>query len=207
MTDEVKLAIGKALGKIPSGIHILTTGQGPAALAMLASWVQQAGFNPPAITVAVAKGRPAGAAIHQNQAFVLSILAEGDKELLKKYARGTVPGEDPFAGVPTIATGVGDSRALANAAGLSGMSAFDDVGFLWRSRVVRREDHRGKIVARRRAVCAFGEAMGFTINAGSAVRTGSCRMKNEECFMITKSLGESQRESNCLRRMGRRCRI
>ncbi len=88
MTDEVKLAIGKALGKIPSGIHILTTGQGTAALAMLASWVQQAGFDPPAVTVAVAKGRPAGAAIHQNQAFVLSILAEGDKELLKKYARG-----------------------------------------------------------------------------------------------------------------------
>jgi 3-hydroxy-9,10-secoandrosta-1,3,5(10)-triene-9,17-dione monooxygenase reductase component len=116
MTDEVKLAIGKALGKIPSGIHILTTGQGTAALAMLASWVQQAGFDPPAVTVAVAKGRPAGAAIHQNQAFVLSILAEGDKELLKKYARGTAPGEDPFAGVPTIATGTG-IPALANALG------------------------------------------------------------------------------------------
>jgi 3-hydroxy-9,10-secoandrosta-1,3,5(10)-triene-9,17-dione monooxygenase reductase component len=113
MTDELKLMIGKALGRIPSGVHILTTGRGAETMAMMASWVQQASFDPPAVTVAVAKGRPAATAIHQNQRFVLSILAEGDKEILKKYARGIAPGEDPFAGVATIETAVG-TPALGN---------------------------------------------------------------------------------------------
>ncbi|MBC8108463.1 MAG: hypothetical protein H7Z14_17895, partial [Anaerolineae bacterium] len=48
-TDEQKLPIGKALGRIPSGVFVLTAAHAGERMAMLASWVQQAAFEPPAI--------------------------------------------------------------------------------------------------------------------------------------------------------------
>ena len=47
-------AIGPVLGRTPSGVFILTASSGDGQeTGMLASWVQQASFDPPAITVAV----------------------------------------------------------------------------------------------------------------------------------------------------------
>ncbi len=74
---------------------------------MLASWVQQAGFEPPAISIAVAKGRPIVDLIKTAKVFALSVAPEGDTTLMKRYARGIKPGEDPFEGVETVATPAG----------------------------------------------------------------------------------------------------
>lgn len=101
---ELKMTVGKALGKVPSGVFVLTVGTGADAVAMLASWVQQAAFDPPAITVAVSKDRHVGAALKQHRLFALSVVAEGDKQLMKKYARGINAGEDSFAGIRTAET-------------------------------------------------------------------------------------------------------
>ena len=60
--DHVKQTIGKALGRVPSGVYILTTHHEGQPLAMMASWVQQASFEPPTVGVAVAKDRPLAAA-------------------------------------------------------------------------------------------------------------------------------------------------
>ena len=45
--------LGSALGRIPSGLFILTVGQGEAETGMLASWVQQCSFDPPRVSVAI----------------------------------------------------------------------------------------------------------------------------------------------------------
>ena len=47
-------AIGAVLGRTPSGVFILTASDGGGReTGMLASWVQQASFDPPAVTVAI----------------------------------------------------------------------------------------------------------------------------------------------------------
>ena len=104
ISEQLKQTAGKALGRIPSGVFILTAGQGSDATAMMASWVQQAGFDPPAVSIAMAKGRPIADVIVASKMFALSIIPDGDSSLMKRYARGVKPGEDPFAGVETIQT-------------------------------------------------------------------------------------------------------
>lgn len=116
VSEHVKATIGRALGRVPSGAYIMTAGQGGQALAMMVSWVQQAAFNPPAVSVAVQKERPIREVIRVSRAFALAVIGgEGDGALMKKYARGIPPGQDPFEGVETLQTpgGLTVPRGLA----------------------------------------------------------------------------------------------
>src|SRR3982750_2521166 len=50
--NPLRQTVGRALGRIPSGVFILTTIAEPPGrfpLAMMVSWVQQAAFAPPAV--------------------------------------------------------------------------------------------------------------------------------------------------------------
>lgn len=114
MTDEQKHSIGRALGRVPSGVFILTAQHLGHSTAMMASWVQQAGFQPPAVTVAVGKGRLIARLMRDSGRFVVSIVSDADKGLMKRYARGVGPNEDAFAGVRTVDT-PGGVPALADA--------------------------------------------------------------------------------------------
>lgn len=99
--------IGRALGKIPSGIFILTAGTQDQAGATLVSWVQQAGFEPPMVTVAIASDRPLIPIIRRERHFVLSVVAAEDTSLMKRYVRGVSPGPGAFAGVNHRPSGSG----------------------------------------------------------------------------------------------------
>jgi len=107
-TDPKKLSIGKALGRVPSGVFILTAHHDGTHAAMMASWVQQVSFHPPMISVAVASERPIAGIIRESERLAVSVLGVEDMLLMKKYARGIPPGEDPFHGVNTreVASGV-----------------------------------------------------------------------------------------------------
>jgi 3-hydroxy-9,10-secoandrosta-1,3,5(10)-triene-9,17-dione monooxygenase reductase component len=108
MTEDVKRQIGRAIGRVPSGVFILTAQHNDQPVAMMASWVQQAAFEPPVVTVAVAKQRPITDSIRRAKRFALSVLAEHNSlSLMKKYARGISPNEDPFQGVATLETPAG----------------------------------------------------------------------------------------------------
>ena len=98
-SDPQRLQLGKAIGRIPSGVYILTTRHENRAGAIMASWVQQASFEPPMLSVALAKGRPIAESIRASKQFALSILPEHDKTLMKHYARPMDDDVDPFAGV------------------------------------------------------------------------------------------------------------
>jgi flavin reductase (DIM6/NTAB) family NADH-FMN oxidoreductase RutF len=97
--EKLQQTIGRALGKIPSGLFILTAGTQDQAGAMLVSWVQQAGFSPPLLTVAIAADRPLVPIIQREKAFVLSVVGAHERGLMKRYARGMPPGPQALAGV------------------------------------------------------------------------------------------------------------
>lgn len=93
--------IAVALGRIPSGLFIVTWRKDDQDRSMLASWVMQAGFAPPAISIAVARSRDLLAAIEAQTPFVVNVLDDSQRSLLSRFGRPPVPGEDPFAGLRT----------------------------------------------------------------------------------------------------------
>ena len=92
----------KALGRLSSGLYILTTSHGNLSSAMLASWVAQASFKPLGITVAVARDRAIESLLHVGDRFVLNVLEEGNYQpLMKHFLKRFPPGADRFEGVRT----------------------------------------------------------------------------------------------------------
>eukprot|EP00899_Mesostigma_viride_P004497 jgi/Mesvir1/14048/Mv11904-RA.2 len=93
---EVEQAVGRLVG----ALCVVTAKQGDAESAMLASWVSQASFIPPGLTVAVAKDRAVESLMLDGCRFVLNVLGEAKyKEIMKPLLRTFGPGEDRFAGV------------------------------------------------------------------------------------------------------------
>ncbi len=90
-------SLATALARIPSGLFIVTWRDDSTDHGMLASWVMQAGFSPPAVTVAVAPGRELLAAIDRGLPFVINILGDTQRPLLGRFGRPAATGEDPFA--------------------------------------------------------------------------------------------------------------
>lgn len=88
--------IAGAIGRIPSGLFILTTRDGERDVPLLVSWVQQAGFSPPAITVAIRADRPIAGALRSSGVFALSVLGEDQPELVSRFGKRPAEGEDPF---------------------------------------------------------------------------------------------------------------
>ena len=79
---------------------MLTTRKGELSGAMVASWVSQASFTPPGITVAVAKDRAVEALLHKGDRFALNVLAEGRETApMKQFLQPFAPGADRFAGL------------------------------------------------------------------------------------------------------------
>ncbi|MBO3457757.1 diflavin flavoprotein [Aetokthonos hydrillicola Thurmond2011] len=92
----------KALGRLSSGLYILTTRQAHVSSAMLASWVAQASFKPLGLTVAVARDRAIESLLHVGDRFVLNILEEGNyQQLMKHFLKRFPPGADRFEGIRT----------------------------------------------------------------------------------------------------------
>ncbi len=109
-------AWAQPLGRVPSGIFILTIRQGEQETGMLASWVMQAGFDPPAVSVAVKHGRYVEDWLAAGVPFVLNLVPESDKTLLKHFGKGFTPDEPAFegqaisrteSGVPVLLTAMG----------------------------------------------------------------------------------------------------
>ncbi len=90
----------KALGRISSGLYIITAQKGDVTSAMLASWVMQASFEPLGLTIAVAKDRAIESLMQVGDRFVLNVLEEGNHlHLMKHFLKRFPPGADRFAGI------------------------------------------------------------------------------------------------------------
>ena len=94
--------LDKAIGRISGGLYIITAQKGDVKSAMLASWVSQASFEPPGMTIAVAKDRAIESLMQVGDRFVLNVLEEGKYQpLMKHFLKRFKPGADRFAGVKT----------------------------------------------------------------------------------------------------------
>jgi flavorubredoxin/flavin reductase (DIM6/NTAB) family NADH-FMN oxidoreductase RutF len=90
--------VEQAVGRIVGSLCVLTVKRGEISTAMLASWVAQASFNPPGLTIAVAKDRAIETYLFEGDRFVLNILEQG-KQLRKHFMKKFAPGEDRFTDV------------------------------------------------------------------------------------------------------------
>jgi flavin reductase (DIM6/NTAB) family NADH-FMN oxidoreductase RutF len=93
-------SLEQAVGRLVGSLCIVTAQHEEVASAMLASWVSQATFSPPGLTVAVAKERAIETLMYPGSRFVLNILADGNHiGLMKHFLKPFGPAEDRFAGV------------------------------------------------------------------------------------------------------------
>jgi flavorubredoxin/flavin reductase (DIM6/NTAB) family NADH-FMN oxidoreductase RutF len=91
-------SLEQAVGRILGSLSVVTAKQGDVSSAMLASWISQASFSPPGLTISVAKDRALEPLMHSGSPFAVNILAEG-KELRKHFMKSYSPGQDRFAGI------------------------------------------------------------------------------------------------------------
>ena len=109
--------IAAVLGRTPSGLFILTAGDGNGAeTGMLASWVQQSGFDPPSVSVAVNRKRYLNDWLAKSPRVVLNLVGESQKQYLGHFGRGFDPGQPAFeeldvarspCGLPILADALG----------------------------------------------------------------------------------------------------
>ncbi|MCI0702689.1 MAG: flavin reductase family protein [Planctomycetia bacterium] len=91
--------LSAALGRIPSGLFVLTARKGESETGMLTSWVQQCSFDPPQITVAINKERKVLEWLTEGTAFVLNVVPEGGKAIVAHFGRGFELDEPAFEGL------------------------------------------------------------------------------------------------------------
>ena len=106
-----KKEVGKALGRVASGLYVITAKFEDKEDAVLASWVNQCSFDPPAVTIALATLRPARLLVEASDAFIVNVLPKNDMTLLKHFSRSQ---EDIFKGIKTR-KGMDGIRILSSA--------------------------------------------------------------------------------------------
>ena len=99
--------LDKALGRLSGGLYVVTARDGEGLerrqSAMVASWVSQASFSPPGITVAVAKDRAIESFMQVGRYFVVNILREDNyQNMFRHFLKRFAPGADRFAEVDII---------------------------------------------------------------------------------------------------------
>jgi flavin reductase (DIM6/NTAB) family NADH-FMN oxidoreductase RutF len=97
--DEAHRQLAAALGRIPSGLFILTARWDDAESGMLASWVQQCAFEPPHISVALKRDRPLSPWLNEGASFTLNILDDSQTDMIAHFGRGFALHEPAFEGL------------------------------------------------------------------------------------------------------------
>src|SRR5262245_29890071 len=107
-------ALAAALGRIPSGLFILTVRHGSAETGMLTSWVQQCSFDPPQVSVAIRRDRAVSGWLVDGAVLTLNIIAEGHRGLVAHFGKGFDAGEPAFTGLE-VERPAGEAPVLAEA--------------------------------------------------------------------------------------------
>lgn len=106
--ERSRESLGRALGMIPSGIFVVTAARDGLRSAYVGSWIQQAAFEPPTITIAMNKHRPLLSLLEPGSGLGVNILGRRQAALYARFEKGFGLDEDPFVGeaVTEAATGV-----------------------------------------------------------------------------------------------------
>lgn len=105
-----------AIGRLVGSLCVVTAADEDATSAMLASWVTQASFDPPGLTISVKKDRAMEQLLVPGSKFSLSMIPEGPEEklLVKKLSTPFTPTQDRLAGLPTQVSEVTGAAILTN---------------------------------------------------------------------------------------------
>jgi flavin reductase (DIM6/NTAB) family NADH-FMN oxidoreductase RutF len=95
-TDPHK-QLASALGRVPSGLFVLTARRGDEETGMLASWIQQCSFAPPLVTVAIKRGRAMLGWLTDDSSLTINILDATETDMIVHFGRGFALGEAAFA--------------------------------------------------------------------------------------------------------------
>lgn len=97
--DEPHRALAAALGRVPSGIYVLTVTRGSVETGLLSSWVQQCSFEPPQVSVAIRPDRAIVAMLGPGSRFTLNILEASQTDMIVHFGRGFALEDNAFAGL------------------------------------------------------------------------------------------------------------
>jgi len=108
-------SLSRALGRVPSALYIVSTLRGGEPTGFVGSLVQQVGFAPPMLCLAVAKEREPLRDLRASGRFSLSLLDAGSRSRMGPFLKHAPPGKSPFdglalghtpAGLPYLADGL-----------------------------------------------------------------------------------------------------
>jgi flavin reductase (DIM6/NTAB) family NADH-FMN oxidoreductase RutF len=112
--DDPQRAFAAALGRIPSGLFILTVAHAGHETGFLASWVQQCSFKPPRLSFAVQPDRPVVRLLTPEAALAFNILEASQTDMIAHFGKGFAPGDDAFGGLEVVRE-AGKAPVLAEA--------------------------------------------------------------------------------------------
>jgi flavin reductase (DIM6/NTAB) family NADH-FMN oxidoreductase RutF len=101
MEDVSTLAA--AVGKIPSGLFIVTTILNGRKEGYLGSWIQQTSFSPLLISIAIRPGRPCYDAMKSHGRFCINIIGQKNGGVMKPFWNPDA-NPDPFQGLDYMET-------------------------------------------------------------------------------------------------------
>jgi flavin reductase (DIM6/NTAB) family NADH-FMN oxidoreductase RutF len=87
VSDDLKTKVGPAMGRIASGVYIVTVGSDSDRDGMLATWICQAGFDPPSIVMAVNKQRDLLKRLEPGSGFAVNVLSKNNMDIFKAFAK------------------------------------------------------------------------------------------------------------------------
>ena len=128
---ELQSRIAPVLGRVPSGVFILVAGDGSGRqTGLLTSWVQQASFEPPQVTIAVNKSRYLIDWLKDGSPVTLNQIPKGDNTLFRHFGKGFDPEANAFEGIDLISANNGlvalsSAMATLEATGCGQMDAGD----------------------------------------------------------------------------------
>lgn len=136
MSEMLKEKLTPILGRVPSGVFILVAGDGNGrTTGLLASWIQQASFEPPQVTVAVNKSRYLIDWLKDGSPVSLNQVPKGENTLFRHFGKGFEPDAQAFEGVELVEGSLGLPLLKAAMTSMEGvisgkMEAGDHVIFL-----------------------------------------------------------------------------
>jgi len=104
------------LGRVPSGLFVLTARHQERETGMLVSWVQQCAFEPPLLSLALKRGRDVLAWLEPEAPFTLNLVGEGQTNFLSHFGKGFALDQPAFTGLQ-VERLPGEAPVLADALG------------------------------------------------------------------------------------------
>lgn len=136
MSSDLQSKLAPVLGRVPSGVFILVAGDGEGRkTGLLASWIQQASFEPPQVTIAVNKSRYLTDWLKSGSPVSINQVPKGESTLFKHFGKGFEPDADAFVGIEMQEGSTGLPLLLAAMTSMEGvitgqMEAGDHLIFL-----------------------------------------------------------------------------